>query len=112
MRPEQDDSLTAEMREDIDGLENENLKNTVIVRKLATKESVPKDKKALRNFIQSKARELVMKIVNKIVTVIDSVPDLINHWVGRVKNQSGVVLQLQVTHNMQRGIEVSFSWVC
>jgi hypothetical protein len=63
------DGLTAEMREDIDGLENENLKSIVIVRKLATKDTVPKDKKALRNFIQSKARELVMKVVNKEASI-------------------------------------------
>ena len=40
-RLDKDDLLTAEMREDIDGLENENLRSIVIVRKLATTEAVP-----------------------------------------------------------------------
>ncbi len=54
--------LTAEMREDIDGLENENLKNTVIVRKLKAVKKVPSDKKALRTYIQDLARDLVSKV--------------------------------------------------
>jgi hypothetical protein len=60
-------NLTAEMREDIDSLENENLKTTVIVRKLKEKagEPVPKDKKLLRSFIQSTARKLVGEILGE-----------------------------------------------
>jgi len=60
-------NLTAEMREDIDSLENENLKTTVIVRKLKEKagETVPKDKKLLRTFIQSTARKLVGEILGE-----------------------------------------------
>jgi hypothetical protein len=60
-------NLTAEMREDIDSLENENLKSTVIVRKLKEKpgEPVPKDKKLLRSFIQSTARKLVGEILGE-----------------------------------------------
>jgi hypothetical protein len=56
--------LTAEMREDIDSLENENLKQTVVVRKLKVldEEAVPKEKKALRSYIQKVARALVAKI--------------------------------------------------
>jgi hypothetical protein len=56
--------FSAQLREDIDGLENENLKNTVIIRKLAA-EGVPKDKKELRSFIQTRARELVKTILNE-----------------------------------------------
>ncbi len=59
-----DIDFTAQVREDIDGLENENLKNTVIVRKLPG-ENVPKEKKALKAFIQSKARELVKEILDE-----------------------------------------------
>ena len=60
-----DNQLTAEMREDIDGLENENLKSTVIVRKLKAKEEVPKDKIKLRSHIQTVARNLVKDVLNE-----------------------------------------------
>jgi len=60
-----DNQLTAEMREDIDGLENENLKSIVIVRKLKSKEEVPKDKTKLRSHIQAVARKLVKKILDE-----------------------------------------------
>jgi len=58
-----DGELTAAMLEDIDGLENENLRNTVIVRKLKAEKSVPKDKKALRTYVQDLARVLVCKVI-------------------------------------------------
>jgi hypothetical protein len=59
--------LTAEMREDIDSLENENLKQTIVVRKLKVldDETVPKEKKALRSYIQKVARALVAKILDQ-----------------------------------------------
>ena len=60
-----DNNLTAEMREDIDGLENENLKSTVIIRKLKAKEEVPKDKVKLRSHIQTVARKLVKDILDE-----------------------------------------------
>ncbi len=56
--------LTAEMREDIDGLENENLKSMVVVRKLKADSTVPKDKKALRTYIQDLSRNLVRKVLD------------------------------------------------
>jgi hypothetical protein len=59
-----DVTFSAELREDLDSLENENLKNTVIVRKLKG-ENVPKEKKALRNMIQEKARALVKDILDE-----------------------------------------------
>jgi archaellum component FlaC len=59
-----DVTFSAELREDLDSLENENLKNTVIVRKLKG-ENVPKDKKALRTYIQEKARALVKEILDE-----------------------------------------------
>jgi hypothetical protein len=60
-------NLTAEMREDIDGLENENLKSTVIVRKLKLDQGqvLPQDKKELRAFIQTKARKLVETLLDQ-----------------------------------------------
>jgi len=59
-----DTLLTAEIREDMDGLENENLKAIVVIRKLKATKKVPKDSKALRTYIQDLARELVGKILN------------------------------------------------
>jgi hypothetical protein len=59
-----DNNLTAEIKEDLDGLENENLKQTIIVRKLKAVDPVPKDKKQLRAYIQSVARATVGKILD------------------------------------------------
>ncbi len=58
-----DNNFAAELREDLDSHENENLKNTVIVRKL--KGTAPKDKKALRAYIQTKGRDLVKTFLNE-----------------------------------------------
>jgi hypothetical protein len=57
--------LDAITREDIDGLENENLKNTIIVRKLKTPATIPREKKAWRAFVQTEARKLVAKILDQ-----------------------------------------------
>ncbi len=54
--------LDAINREDIDALENENLKNTIIVRKLKSNAVIPKEKKAWRAFIQTEARKHVANI--------------------------------------------------
>ncbi len=62
---ERDTKLTAEMREDIDGLENENLRTIVIVRKLKAEKTVPKEKKALRTYVQDLSRDLVAKVIGK-----------------------------------------------
>jgi hypothetical protein len=59
------DVLTAEMREDIDGLENENLKQTVVVKKLKAEGAVPKEKRAFRACIQTIARALVKKVLDQ-----------------------------------------------
>ena len=58
-----DGGLTAEMREDIDGLENENLRSIVIIRKLKAETAVPKDKKLLRTYVQDLSRILATKIL-------------------------------------------------
>jgi hypothetical protein len=60
------DVLTAEMREDIDSLENENLKQVVVVRKLTAETGpIPMERKALRAYIQSVARAIVAKILDQ-----------------------------------------------
>jgi len=61
---ESDKLLTSAMREDIDALENESLKSIVIVRKLKTKEIVPKDQKSLKPFILAQAKALVREILD------------------------------------------------
>jgi len=62
-----DNDLTAEMREDIDGLENENLRSIVIIRKLKAETAVPKDGKSLRTYVQDLARVLVNKVLGGTV---------------------------------------------
>ena len=92
-RMDKDDLLTAEMREDIDGLENENLKSVVIVRKLATTEAVPTDKKGLSIFIQRIARDIVREIVGEeAVTGVKYVTTLYSFIDPTKKdNQKGLV---------------------
>jgi len=58
-----DNLVTAEIKEDMDGLENENLKSIVVIRKLKATKPVPKDSKELRTYVQDLARELVKKIL-------------------------------------------------
>ena len=62
-RLDRDDLHSAEVREDIDGLENENLRTIVIIRKLPTTEVVPVDKKSLNTFVQRVAKELVSDVL-------------------------------------------------
>ncbi len=63
-KAEEEDLLTAEMREDIDGLENENLKNIVIVRKLPACSPVPKDRKQLKAYIMETAKAIVADVLD------------------------------------------------
>jgi len=49
----------------MDGLENENLKTIVVVRKLKAAKPVPKDTKQLRTYIQDLARDLVKKVLDE-----------------------------------------------
>jgi len=58
-----DNDIFASMKEDVDASENEMLRNTVIVKKLTTKESIPSDKKDLSKFIQEKGRGLVKDVL-------------------------------------------------
>ena len=64
-RLDKNDLHTAEMKEDIDGLENENLRSIVVVRKLSTTEEVPMDKKVLSAFVLKVAKELVKEILGE-----------------------------------------------
>ncbi len=64
-RAEGEDLLTAEMREDIDGLENENLKSIVIIRKLPAAKPVPKDRKQLKTYIMETAKAIVADVLDE-----------------------------------------------
>jgi hypothetical protein len=54
-----DNNFAATVREDLDAVENINLRDTVIVKKLATEAEIPKDKKDLTNLIMTTAREII-----------------------------------------------------
>jgi len=58
-----DNDIFASMKEDVDASENEMMRNTVIVKKLVTKEKIPVDKKDLSKFIQEQGRNLVKEIL-------------------------------------------------
>lgn len=58
-----DNEIFASMKEDVDASENEMMRNTVIVKKLATKDKIPSDKKDLSKFVQEKGRGLVKQIL-------------------------------------------------
>jgi len=58
-----DNDIFASMKEDVDASENEMLRNTVIVKKLVTKEAIPSDKKELSKFIQDQGRALVKQLM-------------------------------------------------
>jgi hypothetical protein len=56
---ESDKSFSASMREDLDAVENQNSRDTIIVKKLSIDVEVPKDKKELSNLIVSTGREII-----------------------------------------------------
>ena len=54
----QNNEIFATILENQDGVENENLKNIVIVRKLIIKEAIPKDKPSLQKLVLETAKEI------------------------------------------------------
>ena len=59
---EEDNIFSATVREDLDAIENENLRNTVIVKKLKTKEKLSVDKAEMLKLVQAAARDLVTEL--------------------------------------------------
>ena len=59
---EEDNIFSATVREDLDAIENENLRNTVIVKKLKTKEKLSVDKSEMLKLVQTAARDLVKEL--------------------------------------------------
>ena len=60
---ENDSTLMASMKEDIDAGENESMKDTVVVKRMKTDLEIPKEKKALAKFVQVEGRKLVGEIM-------------------------------------------------
>ena len=58
-----DSILFATMKEDIDAGENEQLKDSVVVKRMRTDLAIPTDKKILAKFVQTEGRKLVTKIL-------------------------------------------------
>jgi hypothetical protein len=96
-----DNELTAEMREDIDGLENENLKVIVVVRKLKAEEPVPKDNKALRTYVQDLARHLARKVLNDEAAKSVKYAAMLYSYVDPTKkdNKEGLVPPFKICFN-------------
>jgi hypothetical protein len=65
-----DNVYTATVREDLDAVENDNMRNVVIVKKLATKQKIPTDRAELSKVIQKAGRNLVKEIIGSDTEVI------------------------------------------
>jgi len=60
-----DSDIFASIKEDVDASENDSLRTNVIVKKLATKDKIPSDKKELSKFVQDKGRSLVKDVLGE-----------------------------------------------
>ncbi len=97
----EDNNLTAEMRDDIDSLENENLKSIVIVRKLKAAVDVPTDKKVLRGFIHNVARELVQDVLGDNAKDEVKYASTLYAFIDPTKkdNQKGLIPPFRIGHS-------------
>ena len=59
----EDNVFTATVREDLDAIDNENLRNTVIVKKLKTSKKVSHDRAELQKLVQKAAKKMVKDIL-------------------------------------------------
>jgi hypothetical protein len=62
-KSKEDKIFTATLREDLDAVENENMRNIVIVKKMKTKERTTTDKSEMSSLVQKEARKLVTDIL-------------------------------------------------
>jgi len=67
---EVDNVYTATVREDLDAVENDNMRNVVIVKKLKTKQKMPNDRTELTKIIQKAGRNLVKEIIGSDESVV------------------------------------------
>jgi hypothetical protein len=58
-----DNSFTATIKEDLDAVENNNSRDTVIIKKLSTDQDIPRDKKELSNLILTTGKELLQLVL-------------------------------------------------
>jgi hypothetical protein len=63
-KKEEDKVFAATLREDIDAVENEALRNTIIVKKLKTEKQVTADKISMSIMVQQEARKVVKEILD------------------------------------------------
>jgi hypothetical protein len=58
-----DHSFSASIKEDLDAVENNNSRDTVIIKKMATNQELPKEKKEMSNLILTTGKELLQQIM-------------------------------------------------
>jgi hypothetical protein len=64
-KKEEDRIFAATLREDIDAIENETLRNTIIVKKMKTDKQVTIDKISMNTLVQQEARQMVKEILGQ-----------------------------------------------
>jgi len=64
-RAKEDKLFTATLREDLDAVENESMRNIVIIKKLKTKEKTTTDKTEMGKLVQSEGKRLVKEILGE-----------------------------------------------
>jgi hypothetical protein len=64
-RKEEDKIFAATLREDLDAVENETLRNTIIIKKLKTDKPVTIDKTSMSALVQQEARKLVKEVLGQ-----------------------------------------------
>jgi hypothetical protein len=67
---EEDKIFAATLLEDLDAMENEALRNTIIVKKMKTEEQVTADKITMTNVIQQEARKMVKEVIGQEEEII------------------------------------------
>ena len=58
-----DNTFTASIKEDLDAVENQNSRDTVIIKKLATDKTIPTDRKELSTMIMEAGKELLTDVM-------------------------------------------------
>ena len=68
-RAEVNSLFTATVREDLDAVDNENLRNTVIVKKLTSTKRIPNDRTELSKLVQKAAKKWVKEILGEDTSI-------------------------------------------
>lgn len=67
---ESNNIYTATVREDLDAVENDNMRNVVIIKKLASNQAIPRERAELTKVIQKVGREVVKDVVGNDSAVV------------------------------------------